>query len=147
VYAQHRPAKLKPNGEYIWQDQGIQTFRLWLVPHTGSWQSAGIARSAEEYAAPVPVLYQGIHPGSKPQSASFLSVDASNVVVTALKRAEEGDDLILRCYETDGRATTATLHLGFVHRKWTGHFRPLEIKSLRIPLKGGEIREVNLLEK
>jgi len=145
VYAQG--GRLKPNGEYIWQDQGIQTFRMWLVPHTGTWQAAGIVRLAEEFTAPVPVLYQGIHPGSKPQSGSFLSVDAGNVVVTALKKAEEGDDLILRCYETDGRATTATLDLGFVHQRWTGHFRPLEIKTLRIPLEGGEIREVNLLEK
>jgi alpha-mannosidase len=147
VYAQHRPAQLKPNGEYIWQDQGIQTFRMWLVPHVGSWQTAGIVRLAEELTAPVPVLHQGIHGGSKPQSGSFLSVDASNVVVSALKKAEEGDDLILRCYETDGRATTATLHLGFVQKRWTGNFRPLEIKSLRIPINGGEIREVNLLEK
>ena len=146
VYAQHRPAKLKPNGEYIWQDQGIQTFRLWLVPHTGSWQSAGIVRLAEEYTAPVPVLYQGIHGGSRPQSGSFLSVDARNVVVTALKKAEEGDDLILRCYETHGRPTTATLKMGFANQQWTGKFRPLEIKTLRIS-KGGAIREVNLLEK
>jgi alpha-mannosidase len=147
VYAQHRPAKLKPNGTYVWQDQGIQTFRMWLVPHSGSWQSAGIVRLAEQYTAPVPVLYQGIHPGTRPQSGSFLSVDVGNVIATALKKAEEGQDLILRCYETDGRATTATLHLGFVNREWTGDFGPFEIKTLRIPLNGEGIREVNLLEK
>jgi alpha-mannosidase len=146
VYAQHQPSRLQPNGEYIWQDQGIQTFRFWLVPHTGSWQSAGIVRLAEEYTSPVPVIYQGIHGGSKPQSVSFLSVDVLNVVVTALKKAEEGNALILRCYETDGRATAATLRLGFVHRHWTGNFRPLEIKTLRIPLNGGDVSEVNLLE-
>jgi alpha-mannosidase len=60
--------------------------------------------------------------------------------------AEEGDDLILRCYETDGRSTTATLNLAFAGQKWTGKFRPLEIKSLRIS-KQGAIRQVNLLEK
>jgi alpha-mannosidase len=146
VYAQHRPAKLKPNGEYTWQDQGIQTFRMWLVPHAGTWQATRIVRLAEEYTAPVPVLYQGIHRGSRPQSGSFLSVDADNIVVTALKMAEEGDDLILRCYETDGCPTTATLNLAFAGLKWTGKFRPLEIKSLRIS-KQGAIREVNLLEK
>jgi alpha-mannosidase len=147
VYAQHRPAKLKPNGTYIWQDQGIQTFRMWLVAHAGSWQSAGLVRLAEELTAPVPVLYQGIHPGTRPQSGSFLSVDVGNVVVTALKKAEEGQDLILRCYETDGRATTATLQIGFMKQQWRGNFRPLEIKSLRIPSNGEAIREVNLLEK
>jgi alpha-mannosidase len=147
VFAQHRPAGLTPNGEYIWQDQGMQTFRMLLVPHSGSWQAARLMRWAEEFTAPVPALYQGSHGGSRPQSASFLSVDVSNVVMSALKKAEEGEELVLRCYETDGRPTTATLELGLVHRRWTGSFRPLEIKTLRVPLTGGAIREVNLLEE
>jgi hypothetical protein len=37
--------------------------------------------------------------------------------------------------------------MGLLNRRWTGNFRPLEIKTLRVPLSGGEIREVNLLEK
>jgi alpha-mannosidase len=146
VYAQHRPAALLPNRDYLWQDQGIQTFRMWLVPHVGPWPGARLTQRAEEFTAPVPVLYQGIHGGSRPQSASFLSVDVSNVVVSALKKAEEGEELILRCYETEGRSTIATLDLGLVQRRWTGTFRPLEIKTLRVPLTGGAIREVNLLE-
>jgi alpha-mannosidase len=102
---------------------------------------------AEEFTAPIPVLYQGIHPGSRPPSASFLSVDARNIVVSAVKKAEDGEDLIVRCYETEGRATTATLDLALVGRRWTGTFRPLEIKTLLVPRAGGEIREVNALEQ
>jgi alpha-mannosidase len=147
VYAHHQPAKLKPDGEYVWQDQGIQTFRMLLVPHKGSWQSAGVVRLAEEFTAPVPVIFQGIHGGARPQSASFLSVDAPDIVVTALKKAEDGNDLILRCYETDGRTTSASLELALLRRKWKGDFRPFEIKTLRIPLDGGAIREVNFLEE
>ena len=147
VYAQHRPRKLEPNGVYLWQDQGKQTFRMLLAPHPGAWQDAGIVRMAEEFTAPIPIIYQGIHPGNRPLSASFLSVDAPNIVVSAVKKAEDGDDLIIRCYETAGRPTTATLDVGLVNRRWTGNFHPLEIKTLRMPLAGGEIREVNLLEQ
>jgi alpha-mannosidase len=147
VFAQHQPRQLEANGEYLWQDQGEQTFRLLLVPHAGAWQDAGIVRRAEELTAPLPVLYQGIHPGNRPLSASFLSVDAPNVVVSVMKKAEDGDDLIVRCYETAGREVKATLDLGLVNRRWTGNFRPLEIKTLRVPLAEGEIREVNLLEQ
>jgi alpha-mannosidase len=146
VYAQFE-RELKPGGEYMWQDQGRQTFRMLVVPHTAGWREAGIVRMAEEFTAPVPVLYQGIHPGSMPGSASFLSVDVPNVVVSAVKKAEDGDDLIVRCYETEGRSTKATLDLGLVNRHWTGTFRPLEIKTLRVPRAGGEIREVNVLEQ
>jgi alpha-mannosidase len=148
AYAQHQPRKTDPNGEYIWQDQGIQTFRMVLAPHAGAWQDAGVVRMAEELTAPVPVLYQGIHKGTRAQAASFLSVDVPDVVVSAVKQAEDGNDLIIRCYETAGRATKASLDLGLVHRHWTGEFHPLEIKTLRVPLTAaGKIREVNALEQ
>ena len=148
VYAQHQPRKVEPNGEYIWQDQGIQTFRMVLAPHAGAWQDAGVVHLAEELTAPVPVLFQGIHKGTRAQSASFLSVDVPNVVVSDIKQAEDGNDLIIRCYETAGRATKASLDLGLVHRHWTGEFHPLEIKTLRVPLAAaGKIREVNALEQ
>jgi alpha-mannosidase len=104
-------------------------------------------RLAEEFTSPSAVLYQGIHPGSRSTAASFLSVDSPDVVVSAVKKAEDGDDLIIRCYETAGRCAKATLDLGLVNRRWTGNFRPLEIKTLRVPLTGGEIREVNVLEE
>ena len=118
------------------------------MPHTGSWQAAGIVRLTEELSTPVPVQYQGIHPGSRAQSGSFLSLETPNIAVTAVKKADEGtDDLIVRCYETEGRSTTAKLQLGFINREWSGTFRPFEIKTLRIPLGGGPIREINLLEK
>ncbi|MGA2073556.1 MAG: glycoside hydrolase family 38 C-terminal domain-containing protein [Terriglobia bacterium] len=147
VYAQHEPAKLEAGGEYLWQDQGEQTFRMLLLPHRGSWQDAGVVRRAEELTAPIPVVYQGIHSGSRPQAASFLSVDAPDVVVSAVKKAEDGDDFIVRCYEAGGRPAKAKVDLGFVNRHWEGSFRPLEIKTLRVPRAGGEIREVNLLEQ
>jgi alpha-mannosidase len=120
---------------------------MWLEPHAGGWREAGVVRMAEEFTAPSPVIYQGIHPGDQPTSASFLSVDVPNVVVSVLKMAEDGQDLIVRCYETAGRSTTTTLNLGLVNRRWTGIFHPLEIKTLRVPPAGGEIREVNVLEE
>jgi alpha-mannosidase len=105
-------------------------------------------RRAEEFTAPVAVLYQGIHTGTRAQAASFLSVDVPDVVVSDVKQAEDGSDLIIRCYETAGRATKASLNLGLVHRRWTGSFHPLEIKTLRVPLTAaGTIREVNALEQ
>ena len=147
VYAHHRPVQLREDGEYLWMDQGQQTFRLLLVPHDASWQDAGTMRMAEEFTAPVPVIYQGIHGGSRAAADSFLSVDVPNVVVSAVKEAEDGNDLIIRCYETAGRTTTATFNLALVNQNWTGTFRPLEIKTLRVPRSGGVIREVNILEQ
>lgn len=147
VYANHEPRELKPGVDYAWMDQGLQTFRMQLLPHTGTWQQAGAPRAAAELVDPVPIVYQGIHPGTRPASASFLSVDTSDVIVEAVKQAEDGDDLIVRSYETDGHDTTTTLNMPFVHAHWTGHYHPFEIKTLRINTHSGQVSEVNALER
>lgn len=147
VYANHEPRDLKPGVDYQWMDQGVQTFKLELIPHVGSWQDAGVVRAAEELVSEIPIVYQGIHPGTRKPSDSFLSVDASNIVVEAVKQAEDGDDLIVRSYETAGKASTATLTFAFSGLKWTGDYHPFEIKTLRLNRRTGQIRVVNALEQ
>jgi alpha-mannosidase len=146
VYANHMPQKIDPDIDYQWQDQGLQTFRMVLVPHSGFWPDAGVVRIAEELVAPALVLYQGIHPGTRPQSQSFVSVDVPDVVISAIKMAEEGDALIVRLYETDGVDTTATLDLHFANSRWKGKLHPFEIKTLRIDPHSLKLEEVNILE-
>ena len=147
VYANHEPHELKPGVDYAWMDQGLQTFQMQLLPHSGSWQDAGAARAAAELVDEVPIVYQGIHPGTRPASNSFLSVDVADVIVEVVKESEDGDDLIVRSYETDGRPTTATLQIPFVHARWTGKYHPFEIKTLRIDRRNGNVREVDALER
>ncbi len=147
LYGHRSRQEVDPNKDYHWQNQGTQTFRMVLVPHIGAWQDAGIVRTAEELCAPLPIILQGIHPGSRPQADSLIELNNPNAVISAIKQAESGDDLIVRCYETNGRNTEATIDFRFVDKKWTGSFHPLEIKTLRMNAKTGAIREVNALEE
>jgi alpha-mannosidase len=147
VYAHHNPKVLDMKAEHLWMDQGIQTFRMLLVPHTDTWKKSNIVRIAEEFMVPSVAIYQGIHGGTMPKSGSFLAVDAQNVVVSAIKQSENGEDLIIRCVETSGQPVAATIDLRFADRKWTGNFKPCEIKTLLFKQNTGTIKEVNLLEE
>ena len=147
VYAHHNPKVLDMKAEHLWQDQGIQTFRLLLVPHTGDWKRINIPRIADEFISPAIALYQGIHGGKMPKSGSFISVDSTAVNITAVKKSETGDDIIIRCVETSESETTANINIAFANLKWSGKFRPCEIKSLRIDTAKHQIKEVNLLEE
>ena len=147
VYAHHNPRVLDMNAEHRWMDQGIQTFRILLVPHDDTWKKNNVVRIAEEFIAPPVAIYQGIHGGSMPKSGSFLTVDKQNVIVSAIKMAENGQDLIIRCVETNSEEVEATLDLRFNGHKWTGRFRPCEIKTIRMNQKTGDTKEVNLLEE
>jgi alpha-mannosidase len=144
-FAHHNPKVLDMNAEHIWMDQGIQTFRMLLVPHKETWKENNIVRITEEFISPSVSIYQGIHGGKLPKSGSFLSVDKTNIIVSALKLAEENNDIIIRCVETNGIKTEAKLDLSFAGTQWNGSFNPFEIKTLRI--SKGKIREVNLLEE
>jgi alpha-mannosidase len=147
VFAHHEPRKLEAGADYQWMDQGVQNFRIQLVPHTGTWQTAGLARTAEKLITEIPIIYQGIHPGARPTADSFLEVDAKDVVVSAIKQAENNSETILRLYETDGVATPVRLDLRFAHTAWSGDFKPFEIKTLRVNATTGKVTEVNALEQ
>ena len=149
-YAHHGPRQLSqmdPDGNCYWQDQGIQTFRLLLTPHQGAWQDINAPRIAEEFIAPPVAVYQGIHKGTLSKSGSFLSVDAPNVIVSAVKLSEEQNDGIIRLVETMGKETTFTLRFPSVYFEWSGKINAFEIKTLRMNTQTGNIREVNLLEE
>ncbi|HOB84472.1 MAG TPA: glycoside hydrolase family 38 C-terminal domain-containing protein [Bacteroidales bacterium] len=147
VYAHHDPKVLDMKAEHIWMDQGIQTFRMVLLPHQGTWKNNNIVKAAEELLSPPVAIYQGIHGGKLPKTNSFLTVDSKNILVASIKLAESDDDLIFRCVETEGLMTDASLDLKFAGRKWQGRFKPYEIKTLRLNRKSAQIREVNLLEE
>jgi alpha-mannosidase len=148
IYAHHDPFVPDPKGDYNFIDQGLQRFRYSLVPHTGSWERGNLTRRALELNAPAIPIIETYHDGPLPAVASFLEVDVLNVTVTAVKIAEDGDDLIVRAFETDKVATHATFRLPFWNRSFEADFRRCEIKTFRIPRDPERpIVEVNLLEE
>ena len=51
------------------------------------------------------------HTGTLPARHSFFSSDADGTVITAIKQAEDSNDLLLRMYEWEGRPATVKLSL------------------------------------
>ncbi|MDQ3431397.1 MAG: glycosyl hydrolase-related protein, partial [Actinomycetota bacterium] len=147
IYAHHDPHQPDPAGLYSFQDQGAQVFCYRLLPHPGGWEHAGTVRLAAEMNQPATALLESAHDGPLPGSASHLQIDAPNVVMSALKPAEDGGAVILRCYETDRVATRARISLPAWNREIEADFGPCEIKTFRIPEVDGEpVTETNLLE-
>ena len=148
IYAHHDPFVPSVDDNYVFIDQGVQQFTYSLLPHPGSWETAGTVQRALELNQRPVTLIETYHPGGTlPQCASFLVSDQDNVVVTAVKRAEDNDDLIVRCYETAKVQTDATLRLPSWQRVIQATFRPCEIKTFRVPRDAAlPVIETNLLE-
>ncbi len=148
IYAHHIPKEPQPDEFYSFVDQGVQRFNYAIYPHTGSWEEARtVQRAAELNQRPIP-LVATFHPnGALPQASSFATVDNDNVIISVVKQWEDGNDLIVRAYETTRTATTATIRLPQWDREFSADFSPCEIKTFRIPADGTKpVVEVNLLE-
>ncbi len=148
AYAHHIPAALEPDGEYSFIDHGIQRFRYTILPHLGSWETAGTPRRAVELNQPPVALFTTFHPeGKLAPCDSFISVKPENLMVTVLKEAEDGDGLILRAYETSGAAAHAQIQLPALGRIIESDFGAAEIKTFHIPSDPAQaVTERNLLE-
>ncbi len=100
-------------------DQGEHHFTYSLLPHTGPWGENTIA-AAYELNDPLLVLdvsdnrTSALDAGSNTQPVGrfLLAVDQPNIVVETVKRAEDGDGIIMRCYESQRRRGVITLHTG-----------------------------------
>ncbi|WP_237690978.1 alpha-mannosidase [Paenibacillus caui] len=137
-------------------DQGKHEFTYSLYPHQGGWYEGGTHLAACELNLPllaVPMLPQD----KLPQELGMLRVNAGNILIDTVKKAEDSSALIVRLYEYAGMRSKAKLeidpHLGKVglaeetdlmeehpvSLPSSEHavdlaFKPYEIKTLRITL-------------
>jgi alpha-mannosidase len=109
-----------PAGRYV--------FRYWLTSGKGDWAAAKSYRTGTEFSSPlIPVsAVDELSTKSLPPTWSFCSLAADNVVVTALKKAELDDAVVLRVVEMNGARAETPVKFG--GRTWV-------------------FREVNLLEE
>lgn len=147
IYAHHEPCIPDKEKEYVYVDQGIQTFTYGLYPHNGSWENADTIKRAKQMNENLISLFETYHKGSLPQTGSFLTVEAENVFVEVLKEAEEGGSaFIIRAYEGAGKNTETIINIPALEQKLTLSFTPFEIKTVRIE-KGKEPVCTNMLEE
>ena len=148
IYAHHEPESPKPGIRYQFQDQGVQRFSLSLLPHRGGWSDAGLTRRASEQNQRPTILMESAHPGRLPDMASYGAVEPENLVLGAVKVAEDGDDLVVRVVETCGRATHGVVDLPLWQRRFEVDIGPFEIRTFRISRDPDiEPQETDLLER
>jgi alpha-mannosidase len=106
------------------------------------------------------------HDGSLAPQHSFLQTSGDNVIVTALKKAEDGNDLVLRFYEWAGQEKDVqfTLPANAVSASETNlmevpissppthdgtivvHTKPFEIKTVKVQFGGTNVADGHISE-
>jgi alpha-mannosidase len=99
----------------IYPNIGKFKIRYALYPHAGG-LSSEIWAEGEDFNIPVHAaeplsLSLGRRSATRPEEASFFSISPGNVALSGMKQSEDGDELIIRLFETEGKSTTATVNL------------------------------------
>jgi alpha-mannosidase len=92
-------------------DRGTQHFTYEIYPHTGPWQTAETVHRGYELNTPLTAQQVFPHTGSLPSTYSFASVAEPNIILSALKKAEDNHALIIRMYDSNGKGAEAHLHI------------------------------------
>ncbi|HEV2859978.1 MAG TPA: glycoside hydrolase family 38 C-terminal domain-containing protein [Pyrinomonadaceae bacterium] len=85
------------------QDWGRHEFTYGLASHAGDWRQGRTDWIAQRLNQPLIAFQTARHAGALGKTLSLLDTGDSRVRVLAFKKAEEGDDIILRMVELDGR--------------------------------------------
>jgi alpha-mannosidase len=156
------------------QCQGAHTFELALAPHAGDWRA--IYREAYTFHAPI-YLRRGTEQeghvpteadlatwgsdgwvpidlsGDLPSELSFLSLEPGELALSAIKRAEAGDQLIVRFYNPTGEHLEARLRTFLpiveaeetnLNEERTGELTPLEESAVHLSVPGHAVKTVAL---
>jgi alpha-mannosidase len=92
-------------------DRGQHHFTYALYPHSGTWEQALTVRHGYEYNYGLQAIQVQPHSGSLPASFAYITVKPENVVLTALKKAEDSNGLIFRVYEGAGKSGDVQFHV------------------------------------
>ncbi|HEY3267091.1 MAG TPA: glycoside hydrolase family 38 C-terminal domain-containing protein [Armatimonadota bacterium] len=131
-------------------DRGINVFTYSFFPHAGGWRD-GVYREA--YDLNNPLIARATPAGSgSAAAAGFVEIGPANVVISALKKAEDGDDWILRFFETAGQQTEAVVTLPAAPAAvWETDMMennlseiPVTGQVLRVPLGHNEVKTLRI---
>ncbi len=119
-------------GETVYTNQypppGHYIFHYTFSSGRGDWKEAGSFKTGIDFNSPlIPVSVEDeLSKKSLPPSQSFLSLSSDNLVLSAVKKSEDDQDLVFRFYEIKGSSFETSL-------EWMGQKQ--------------DFREVNLLEE
>jgi alpha-mannosidase len=120
-------------------DLGHHEFTYSLYPHAGDWRAAETPRRAWELNDPLFAATVPDRAGALGTGNSFVSIDKDNVVMMALKKAEDGDGYILRLCEIQNRRGTVNVKF-FVPISGAAECDAIENETGKARLSGGALR-------
>ena len=116
-------------------DRGGHQFTYALMPHQGDFREAGVIAAAEDLNSPLRIVRGRARAST---DRSLIEIDTPQVVVEAIKRAEDSDATVVRLYEAWGGRVKARLRTTLPAAR-AALCDLLERELEQVPVRGGVI--------
>lgn len=133
-------------------DLGYHKFTYSYYPHKGTWQTGGTVQEAFALNFPLRAVEVSENIGSLPSCHSFINCDNDDIVIDAVKQAQDGKGTVIRVYQSrrvrGERTLTVNIPFSKVYEcnlmevdeseiscdgnKITFTIKPFEVKTFRI---------------
>ena len=120
-------------------DRGKHVIEYALYPHKGTWRDAHTVQRGYEFNYPLISVLTDVHKGDLPLQQSFVRLTPSNLVLTGLKKAEDGDAWIVQWYDAEGEASTAAVTFPRAPKK-VERSNFIEASGIDIPAEKNTVR-------
>ncbi len=120
-------------------DQCEHVFRYAFYPHSGDAVAGEVVRAAYEFNYPLRSIETTPQPGLRAASFSMLQIDSPDIIVEAVKKAEDSDAVIVRLYEGSHSSVETTMHIGVQAAK-VEETNLMEESIHEVPLNNGSIQ-------
>lgn len=81
-------------------DLGYHKFTYSFYPHSGTWQTGGTVQEAFKLNVPLKAIPVCAQDGALPESHSFIYCDNDDIIIDAVKAAQDGNGTIIRVYQS-----------------------------------------------
>ena len=127
-------------------DQGERLFRFWLTPGPRMDRFEHVDREALVHNE-VPFALSFFPPGSGTLPKTGVTLSDKTVQMTALKKAEQSENFVIRLFEPTGVARTTTLTIPLLDMKQEVHLGGFEVKTFILDPIAKMLTETDLLER
>ena len=121
--------------------EGDILFRYSITSHKGDWiegRSRDFGWAVKNPLVAVPITEK--NNGNLPEFLSFCQIDKTNVMLLAMKKAEDNDGIIIRLNETEGRDTEVILTLPKINIAKVYETNLVEVNEKLIEVQGQSIK-------
>jgi alpha-mannosidase len=105
------------------QSLGMHEYRYMIYPHEGDWEKGKVMTEADRLNVSLIPVQAGPYQGTLPKSMSFIEMQPSNLKISAIKRAEKSDQIIVRIYNPTSE---------IVEGKLTMFKKPIKVRLLNL---------------